>query len=143
MFPIITDTTTNTKIIIDDISSWAPFFDLAIRYIQCQQQVCLAQNLLLSLNKSYFLPARIEFVGHDVCDDGNMPAQSKKNLLETWLNFKTVCDVSSFVGFVLFYVPYIPQAEVYMSKLRELMDLPYENRVDTIITQKHLRSGMI
>ena len=72
-----------TRIIVDDIFSWAPTFDEFISYLKCQLDVCLAQNLSLSLKKSLFCPERIEFVGHDVCENGNRPAQSKHKLLKT------------------------------------------------------------
>ena len=38
-----------------------------------------------------------------------------------------VQDIYSFVGFILFYAAYVPNAELAMSKLRELMKLPYED----------------
>ena len=34
--------------------------------------------------KANIFPARFEFVGVDVCPDGNRPACSKHVLLETW-----------------------------------------------------------
>ena len=80
---------------MDDVSIWAPTFELAPKYLRCQLQVCLAQNLSLSLKKSLFFPARIEFVGHDVYDNGNRPSQSKNNSLRTWLRFVTSGLISS------------------------------------------------
>ena len=68
---------TGTRIIVDDIFSWAPTFELFIEYLECQLEVCMSQNLSLSLKKCLFCPKRMEFVGHDVCVDGNRPAQSK------------------------------------------------------------------
>ena len=78
------DAATNEKIIIDDIFSLAPTLKLALKYLRCQLEVCRAQNISLSLKTSFFFPSRIKFVGHDVCDDGNRPAQSKDNLLKIW-----------------------------------------------------------
>ena len=72
-----------TRIIVDDIFSWAPTFDVFIKYLECQLKVCMSQNLSLSLKKCLFCPKRMEFVGHDVCADGNRPAQSKHSLLKT------------------------------------------------------------
>ncbi len=45
---------TNTKIIVDDIVSWADQVRHALAYIRCQLQVCQAYNLSLNLRKSYF-----------------------------------------------------------------------------------------
>ena len=66
-----------SKLIVDDIYSWAPTWMKFIDYLICQLDVCLSQNLSLSLKKCLFCPERMEFVGHDVCENGNRPAQSK------------------------------------------------------------------
>ena len=49
------DETQNTKIIVDDIFSWAKTFCDFIRYLTCQLDVCLSQNLSL-FKKVFFLP---------------------------------------------------------------------------------------
>jgi hypothetical protein len=64
----------NTNIIVDDILSWATTLNIALLYMECQFHVAQLQNLLLSLKKSFIFPKRIEFVGVDVCADGNWPA---------------------------------------------------------------------
>jgi hypothetical protein len=64
---------TNTKIIVDDIVSWAKNLRHALRYMRCQLKVCQAYNLLLNLRKSFFFAKQFKFVGMDVCDDGNYP----------------------------------------------------------------------
>ncbi len=46
--------TTNTRIIIDDIVSWAYEEDLALAYIRCQLRVCQAYRFNLNLLKSFF-----------------------------------------------------------------------------------------
>lgn len=131
------DERTNTNIIVDDIFSWAPTFEEAIKYLECQLQACMAQNLSLSLKKSFFFPDRVEFVGHDVCTNGNRPAMSKHALLKAWPKFITVRDVAGFVGFINFYSPYIPNCELRMSKLRGLLKLEYETRVEGHYTPAH------
>ena len=131
------DAQKNTTIIIDDIFSWAPTFELVVKYLECQLQVCQSQNLSLLLKKSLFFLSRIEFVGHDVCENGNRPAQSKNNLLKTWPKFRVVRDIHIFVGFILFYAAYIPNAELRMFKLRELMKLPYEGSMALLATAEH------
>ena len=114
---IAIDAATNAKIMIDNIFSWAPRFKLALKYLRCQLKVCRAQNPSLGLKKSFFFPSRIEFFGHDVCDDGNRPAQSKDNLLKTWPKFQTVRDVASSIGYIIFYASDLLNTEVHMSKL--------------------------
>ncbi len=65
------DQDTNTKIIVNDIVSYAKQLLGALTYMECQLIVCLAYRLSLSLCKSCIFPPRFKFVGVDVCDDGN------------------------------------------------------------------------
>ena len=76
------DKDTNTKLIVDDILSWASNMEVALQYMECQLRVCHSQNLSLSLKTTHIFPNRFEFVGIDVCIDGNRPAMSKHQLLK-------------------------------------------------------------
>jgi hypothetical protein len=58
---------TNTKIIIDDIVSWAKVLNFAIAYMECQLKVCQAYWLSLNLRKSHICPSCFKFVGINVC----------------------------------------------------------------------------
>jgi hypothetical protein len=62
---------TNTKIIVDDIVSYTKQIQGALTYMECQLIVCQAYRLSLNLRKSFIFPPRFEFVGVDVCGDGN------------------------------------------------------------------------
>jgi hypothetical protein len=62
---------TNTNIIVDDILSYAKSLQIALIYIECQLKICQSWNLSLSLKKSDIFLMRFEFVGIDVCPDGN------------------------------------------------------------------------
>ena len=73
---LMIDEDTNTNIIVDDILSWAKTLVSALLYMECQLRVAQSQLLLLSLKKSKLFPQRFEFVGVDVCADGNHPAPS-------------------------------------------------------------------
>ena len=84
---LVFDARTGTRLIVDDIFSWAKTFAEFTKYLECQLQVCLSQNLSLSLKKCLFCPVRMEFVGHDLCEDGNRLAQSKHSLLKTLPTF--------------------------------------------------------
>jgi hypothetical protein len=68
---VVINKDTNTNIIIDDIVGWAKSYHLALIYMESQLQVCQSQNLSLSLKKSQIFPKRFEFVGIDVCPNGN------------------------------------------------------------------------
>eukprot|EP00956_Cyclotella_meneghiniana_P037713 scaffold143282_cov76-Cyclotella_meneghiniana.AAC.4 len=127
---ITIDEDTNSRLIVDDIFSHAPTFDAFLGYLECQLQVCLAQNLSLKLEKCIWCPKRVEFVGVDVGIDGNRPAQSKHQLLESWPKPTLVRDVASFVGFALFYSTFIPMFEVRVQRLREIMKHEYTDSLE-------------
>jgi hypothetical protein len=94
---------TNTKIIVDDIVSWADYVYHTLACMRCQLQVCQAYNLSLNLRKRYFFPAQFEFVGVNMRENGNRPAQSKHSLLKTWPAPEFVQDVAKLIGFAQFY----------------------------------------
>ncbi len=122
---------TSTKIIMDDIVSWAEHVRQALGYMQCQLKVCQAYNLLLNLCKSFFFPTRFEFVGVDVCKDGNCPAQSKHSLLKTWPASEFVRDVMKLIGFAQFYSQFIPNFEMRAEPLRTVCKQEYTKPVAT------------
>ena len=93
----------NNCIIVDDFLNWGKDLALALLYMRCQLMVCQAYNLLLSLKKAKIFPARFEFVGVNMCSDGNRPARSKHVLLKTWSDPIDVCNVAEFIGFGQFY----------------------------------------
>jgi hypothetical protein len=120
---------TNTKIIVDDIVSWADNIRHALTYMQCQLKVCQASNLSMNLRKSSFFPTRFEFVGVDVCKDGNRPAQSKHGLLKSWPAPKLVCNVAKLIGFVQFYSRFIPNFKIRAEPLRHICKQEYTEPV--------------
>ena len=130
------DGKTNTKIIVDDIFSWAPTFEVAIEYLKCQLDICMSQNLSLSLKKCLFFPTRLEFVGTDVCEDGNRPAQSKHQLLQNWPPFTCARDVASFLGFVNFYSRFIPYFEQRAAPLRALAKMELDTKITSLTDEQ-------
>jgi hypothetical protein len=84
---------------------------------------------LLTLPKSHFFPKRFEFVGVDVCDDGNLSAQSKRMLLKTWPAPEFFRDVAKFIGFAQFYSRFIPNFEMRAAPLRILIKGEYTNPI--------------
>jgi len=65
---------TDTRIIIDDIIIHGNDLSKSLKYMACQLQVCMTYLLSLSLKKSFIFPKHFEFVGNDVCPEGNRPA---------------------------------------------------------------------
>jgi hypothetical protein len=125
------DDDTNTKIIVDDIISWAKVLDFALIYMECQLKICQAYRLSLNLRKSHIFPSHFEFVGINVCADGNCPAQSKHTLLKTWPAPETVRDVakSKFIGFAQFYSRFIHNFKSRVAPLREITKQEYTDPV--------------
>jgi hypothetical protein len=101
---VVIDDNTNTKIIVDDIFSWAKLLEMALLYMECQLRVCQSYRLSLSLRKSHIFPKHFEFVGIAVCLDGNRPAMSPLP--------ETVRDVAKIIGFAQFYSKFIPHFEL-------------------------------
>ena len=97
--------------------------------MECQLRVCLSQNLSLTLKKSHIFPKRMEFFGIDVSQDGNRPAMSKHQLLRTWPDPVTVCDIISLIGFAIFYPSFIPHFEVGIKRLRKITKSVYSEPV--------------
>ena len=96
--------------------------------------VCQAYNLLLSLKKAKIFPAHFEFVGADVCSDGNRPALSKHVLLETWPDPILVRNIANFIGFGQFYSCFIPNFELCILPLRSITSHEYTNPVGELWT---------
>ena len=125
--PINVDT--NTKIIVNDIVSWAEQICHTFAYMQFQLKVCQAENLLLNLRKSHFLPKRFEFVGIDLCNHNNCPAQSKHMLLKTWPAPKFFYYIAKLIGFAQFYSRFIPNFEMCAAPLRTVTKKEYTKTI--------------
>jgi hypothetical protein len=119
----------NTRIIVNDIVSWAESQTCALAYMRCLLKVCQAYNLSPNLCKSHFFPPCFEFVGIDVCSDGNCPEKSKHQLLETWPAPEIVRNVVKFFGFCKFYSHFIPNFEICVAALHGVTKQEYTNAV--------------
>ncbi len=118
---VLIDKQTNMRIIVDNIVNHGLNLSTSLWYMGCQLRVCLAYHLLLSLKKRFIFPKQVEFVGNDVCSNGNRPRQSKHQLLTTWPHPKLVRDIAKFIGFVQFYSKFIHHFELCVTPLRELV----------------------
>jgi hypothetical protein len=123
------DDDTNTKIIIDNIVSWAKVLDFAIAYMECQLKVCQAYQLSLNLRKSHIFPSHFEFAGINVCTNGNHPAQSKHMLLKTWPAPETVRNIAKFIDFAQFYLHFIHNFELWIAPLHKITKEEFTNLV--------------
>jgi hypothetical protein len=119
-YGLIINDDTNTKSIVDNIFSWSELLEKALLYMECQLHVCQAYQLSLSLRKGRIFSKRFEFVGIDVCPDGNRPAMSKHQLFVHWPQPEFVWDVAKIVGFAQFYGKFIRQFELQIAPLCNL-----------------------
>ncbi len=81
------------------------------------------------MRKSHIFLSHFEFIGIDVCTDGNRPAQSKHTLLKTWPAPETVWDVAKFIGFAQFSSRFIHNFELRIAPLREITKQEYTDPV--------------
>jgi hypothetical protein len=132
---------TDTRIIVDDIISHGPTIDTSLHYMECQLKVCQLYRLSLSLKKSFIFPHRFEFVGNDVSPDGNRPAQTKHQLLESWPNPEIVWDIAKFIGFAQFYSVNIHHFELRIALLQEItIKLEYKDPIAPLWSDAAQRS---
>ncbi len=122
---VVINKDTNTNIIVDDIVSWAKTQSYALMYMECQHKICKSQNLSLSLKKSHIFPKQFEFVGINVCPEGNRPTMSKHQLLRHWPTPIIVRNVAKFVGFMQFYSQFISHFNVHITALRNILCKDY------------------
>jgi hypothetical protein len=100
--------------------------------MESQLQVCQSQNLSLSLKKSQIFPKCFEFVGIDMRPDGNQPAMLKDQLLRHWPSPTIVCDVAKLAGFMQFYSQFIPNFEIRITPLHDILHKDYFFMLDVL-----------
>ena len=106
-----------TRIIVDDIVSHSKDMETSLLYMECQLCTCLAYHLSISLKKNFIFPQYFEFLGNDICPDGNSPSQSKHKLLSTWPHPEIVCNIAKFISFAWSYSVYIHYFELRITPL--------------------------
>ena len=74
----------SSKTIIDDILLWCSHTDALLLLMECVCKVFRKYRVSFRLKKCDFLKDRVEYVGHDITNEGNCPAQSKFNLINDW-----------------------------------------------------------
>jgi hypothetical protein len=95
--------------------------DNAFIIVRCVCILARKYNLTWKLQKSRWFPETVEFVGVDVSKQGNSPASSKNERLQTWKNPDNPRDIMAFIGFAIFYVRWIPFFEIKIQPLRLLI----------------------
>ena len=75
---------TRTCIIIGNILLWCGNISALFVYFECICRVFTQYQVIFRFDKCDFLKPRIEYVGHDIINDGNCPASSKFDLIYYW-----------------------------------------------------------
>ena len=122
-----------TRIIIDDLFIFAESLENALLIFETILLVAKHYNLTWKLKKCHFFDEKIEFVGTDISNAGNQPANSKYITIKLWKKPETVRDVAGFLGFIGFYAKWIPNFELKALPLRKIIR---ENNYPDKITNK-------
>jgi hypothetical protein len=80
-FELSVDEYNNTTIIIDDTLAFVTSFENGLDYLEAILIIARRHFLTWKLKTCFFFPVRVEFVGHDLTQQGNLPADSKSTLL--------------------------------------------------------------
>ena len=122
----------NSKTIIDDILVWSGNLSLAIILCECVMKIFRKYRVSFRLDKCDFLKDRVEYVGHDICSNGNAPAKSKFDMINDWPLPTNGQSLFSFVGLVNFYHRYAPYMEIRLKPLRKLVKKYYRKEIPQI-----------
>jgi hypothetical protein len=76
------DGNNNSTIIIDNNFCYVTSYESGLGYLKAILTVAHRHGLSWKLKKCFFFPNKVEFVGHDISQIGNFPADSKSPLLE-------------------------------------------------------------
>ena len=108
------------KSIIDDILLVTNCPEYALQLLECLCEAAVHFRLTIKLKKCVFFKDRLEWMGYDWTPRGNVPAESKFDLIRQWAPPKTSQALNSFVSFCGFYRNFLPWYEVEVGPLRKL-----------------------
>ena len=110
-----------TRVIIDEILLQCSNIDALFIYLECICKIFRKYRVSFRLDKCDFLKPRVEYVGHDVTNDGNYPASSKLNMINDWKLPERGESLSSFIGLLNFYHRYTPYMKIRLKPIRGLL----------------------
>ena len=110
-----------SKLVIDDVLLLSNNTDILIILFRQVAKTFVAYRLSFKLKKCDFLKSRVEWLGVDISVKGNMPAQSKFQLITDWPTPETAQGLHSFVSLCGFYSSFCPWFEVDIIPLRRLL----------------------
>ena len=101
-------------------------------YLECICTVFRKFRVSFRLDKCDFLKPRVEYVGHDVTNDGKCPTFSKFSMINDWKIPERGESVFSFIGLINFYHIYAPYMKIRLKPLRKLLKQYYWKTIPTI-----------
>ena len=115
--------TADSKVIVDDVINHSNNVETLLQYFTIVLTVLCFYCVSIELKKTRFFPQEAEFMGMDITKDGNKPAKSKVDGLERLKDNppKKITDIRSLVGLTGWYRQFVPNFELHVTKLREVI----------------------
>ncbi|GMG36860.1 unnamed protein product [Ambrosiozyma monospora] len=98
-----------------------------------------AKSLRVSVNKLSLLQTEFEFLGYLISKGKRYPSQSKIEAINKWKFPKTLKELKSFVGFVNFLSPFIPNCAAHLQHFYHLMKVSPAKIDENMVTPPLLK----
>ena len=98
---------TNCLVYLDDVITYGKTFQTAIENLELVFDRLRAANLTLKPKKCELFRTEVEYLGHEVTQEGIRPCEKKVKVLEDWKLPKTVTEVRAFLGFCSYYRKFV------------------------------------
>jgi hypothetical protein len=118
-----------TKLVIDDILLVSNNPDVLVRLFRHVCTAFVTYRLSFKLTKCDFFLHRLEFLGIDLSKAGNLPAQSKFNLINNWPLPATSQSLHSFISLCGFYRQWLPMYELRIAPFRRIISQHKHSRI--------------
>ena len=110
----------NTESYIDDCVIYSCSFKQHMANLRAVFERLRAANLHVKIKKCQFCRRRVEFLGHEISEEGRKPLASAAAKLAKFPRPKTVAELQRFLGSINFYRAYIPNMAQLAAPLYEL-----------------------
>ena len=92
---------------LDDIIAFGKTFEATLENLRAVFERLKANTLKLSPKKCSLFKTKVEYLGHEVSDEGIKPSPAKVNSLHNMAMPRTITQIKSFVGFCSYYRRFI------------------------------------
>jgi transposase InsO family protein len=106
---------------LDDILIHAPTEETLLTLFREVLRRLQEHNLTMKLEKCFFAPSRIDYLGHVLSAQGLQPNLRKVEVLQKWKVPKTVSELRSLLGFLGYYRQYIDHYAIRTAPLTDLL----------------------